>query len=178
MPITPGTIEARSSTGHVIIGAILFGFLGAAILYADHSTDDPFGIILGPIFLFVCLLSLKILISPIIMFSADQRGITIGKGLVRHTHTLVPWSKVVSINESTMTRLGPKAGSSKGVQKVVVCSIRVEFDESVNLGTYGYAGASPSRNRYSIQPKMFGLGTDGADVVLGLLEMKDKYPKT
>jgi len=65
--------------------------------------------------------------------------------------------------------------STGNTEKVDVQAIVLEFNKSVDLGTTGHTGARPDGNKYSIQPKRFGAGTDGAEMVRVLREMKEQY---
>jgi hypothetical protein len=172
-----GRLIVRYPRAGPVIGAALFG--GACYGFLDFqflhhiAFDIPpaakpsllfwFGLLAATWCFLVCA---KTAVFPSLLFSADQNGVKIGRGIFRNVVLDFSWVQVVDIRSATIAHM-MSAGLS-----TTVPAIEIVFDTSVVLPTFGDEMACASgRSSYVIAHSLIRLPIDAT--VARLRKLKD-----
>jgi hypothetical protein len=162
------------------LAAVLFGI--GAWLALDAAAFGNIDIDMDPawmwgafaIFGFAALVSLKNTLFPKLIFVADIRGITIGRGLFINRLQQIPWQRLSRIEEGIIKiGVGGSSGSNRPRLKEVP-AVKLVFDEYVDIGRLGYKMARPSKRRnYLIAGSI--LRQPLTEAIATLKKMKERY---
>ena len=138
----------------LLILFIDFKFLGATKFSADLMAYSN-SFISWVIFLIIVisfLITLKAVISPGLIFAADNLGVKIGKGVFINSIQSIPWSSVTIITEGEIR----VRSTSRGEKVSTLPAIKIIFNEAIDLGDIGFEFARPeSKHNFFIASTLF-----------------------
>jgi hypothetical protein len=172
-------IKLRFNRVPTSIAAVIFS--AGAVLFFDAAAFGHIDLDMNPTWIwaacagcgFTALMCLKNAVFPSLIFEADRNGIKIGRGLIINRIHDINWDRLTKIEEGTIKSMRKKPGSGH-LYTEEVPAVKLVFDESVDLGNFGYKMAHPSkRSNFLISRQI--LSQSLSDTISTLKEMKARY---